>query len=131
MKKIFVTVGIALVIFACNSGEEKKAEEKAPAADAAATTAAADEAKYAKAVELIAGSDCLTCHKINEKLTGPSYKDVAAKYEPTDANIEMLAKKVIEGGSGNWGPVAMTPHPGTSIDDAKEMVRYVLSLKNK
>jgi len=130
MKKIFVTLGIALVIFACNSGEEKKAEEKAPAADAA-TTAAADEAKYARAVELIAGSDCLTCHKINEKLTGPAYKEVAAKYEPTDANIEMLAKKIIEGGSGNWGPVAMTPHAGLPVEDAKEMTRYILSLKNK
>ena len=35
MKKIFVTLGIALVIFACNSGEEKKTEETAP--EAAAT----------------------------------------------------------------------------------------------
>jgi cytochrome c len=129
MKKILVTFGIALVVFACNSGEEKKPDEKAP--DAAATTAASDETKYAKGIELIGGSDCLTCHKINEKLTGPAYKEVAAKYEPTDANIEMLAKKVIEGGSGNWGPVAMTPHPSTTPDDAKEMVRYILSLKNK
>ena len=129
MKKIFVTLGIALVIFACNSGEEKKTEEKAP--ETAATPAADDETKYAKAVELIGGSDCLTCHKINEKLTGPSYKEVAAKYEPTDANIELLSKKIIEGGSGVWGPVAMTPHPGISPEDAKEMVRYILSLKNK
>ncbi|HTF29252.1 MAG TPA: hypothetical protein VK625_10430, partial [Flavitalea sp.] len=67
MKKMFVTMAIALVIFACNSGEEKKPDEKAPAAT---TPAADDEAKYAKAVEMIAGSDCLTCHKINEKLTG-------------------------------------------------------------
>ena len=128
MKKMFVTMAIALVIFACNSGEEKKPDEKAPAAT---TPAADDEAKYAKAVEMIAGSDCLTCHKINEKLTGPSYKEVAAKYEATDANIEMLSKKIIEGGSGVWGAVAMTPHPALSPEDAKEMARYVLSLKNK
>jgi len=128
MKKMFVTMAIALVIFACNSGEEKKPDEKAPAAT---TPAADDEAKYAKAVEMIAGSDCLTCHKINEKLTGPSYKEVAAKYEATDANIEMLSKKIIEGGSGVWGAVAMTPHPTLSPEDAKEMARYVLSLKNK
>ena len=128
MKKMFVTMAIALVIFACNSGEEKKPDEKAPAAT---TPAADDEAKYAKAVEMIAGSDCLTCHKINEKLTGPSYKEVAAKYEATDANIELLSKKIIEGGSGVWGAVAMTPHPALSPEDAKEMARYVLSLKNK
>ena len=128
MKKMFVTMAIALVIFACNSGEEKKPDEKAPAAT---TPAVDDEAKYAKAVELIAGSDCLTCHKINEKLTGPSYKEVAAKYEATDANIELLSKKIIEGGSGVWGAVAMTPHPALPPEDAKEMARYILSLKNK
>jgi len=40
-----------------------------------------------------------------------------------------LANKVIKGGSGKWGDVPMTPHPQLSMDDAKEMVKYVLSLK--
>jgi cytochrome c len=128
MKKILTTLAIALVIFACNSGEDKKPEEKA--ADAPAT-AANDETKYARAVELIAGSDCLTCHKINERLTGPSYKEVANKYEVTDANIDSLAGKIITGGAGVWGAVAMTPHPDLPKEDAKEMVRYILSLKDK
>ena len=129
MKKIFVTLGIALVIFACNSGEDKKPEETAQTTET--TPAENDETKYAKGIELIAGSDCLACHKINEKLTGPSYKDVANKYEATEENYSYLAKKIIEGGSGVWGAVAMTPHPGLSEDDAKEMAKYILSLKNK
>jgi cytochrome c551/c552 len=29
---------------------------------------------------LIEGADCLACHKIDAKLIGPSYQDVAAKY---------------------------------------------------
>ncbi|MCA8829222.1 c-type cytochrome [Hymenobacter pini] len=79
--------------------------------------------------KLIAGSDCTTCHRDNEKLLGPAYKDVAAKYPNTPANVTMLAKKIISGGSGNWGDVAMTPHPGLSQKDAEEMTRYILSLK--
>ena len=79
--------------------------------------------------KLIAGSDCTTCHRDNEKLLGPAYKDVAAKYPNTPANVTMLAKKIITGGSGNWGDVAMTPHPGLSQKDAEEMTRYILSLK--
>ncbi len=129
MKKIFVTLGIALVIFACNSGEDKTADETAPTS--ATTPAASDESKYEKGVELIAGSDCLACHKINEKLTGPSYKDVANKYDATEENYSYLAKKIIEGGSGVWGAVAMTPHPSLSEADAKEMAKYILSLKDK
>ena len=41
----------------------------------------------------------------------------------------MLGKKIISGGMGHWGDIAMTPHPGLSETDAREMARYVLSLK--
>jgi cytochrome c len=74
-------------------------------------------------------SDCLTCHKLDAKVVGPAYYDVAKKYPPTEANYEMLANKVISGGSGVWGQVAMAPHPTLTHDDAKKIVEYILSLK--
>ncbi|MBG8553969.1 c-type cytochrome [Hymenobacter guriensis] len=79
--------------------------------------------------KLIQSADCASCHREAEKLLGPAYKDVAAKYPATEANVSMLAKKIITGGSGNWGDVAMTPHSGLSQKDAEEMTRYILSLK--
>jgi cytochrome c len=82
-------------------------------------------------VELIAKSDCLTCHKVSEKLTGPAYKDVALKYESNDENISLLASKIIKGGQGVWGPIPMTPHASLSEADAKQMVKYILLLRNK
>jgi cytochrome c len=66
---------------------------------------------------------------VERKIVGPSYADVAAKYESTEENVAMLAKKVIEGGVGVWGEVPMPPHPALSEEDAKDMVRYVLLLK--
>ena len=84
---------------------------------------------YEKGLALVAKSDCLTCHKVDTKLVGPAYKDVAKKYPNNDATIDSLSNKVIHGGSGNWGQVAMTPHPTLSKDDAKQMVKYVLYLK--
>lgn len=82
-----------------------------------------------KGAQLMAASDCASCHRDAEKLVGPGYKDIAAKYPNTDANVSMLAGKIISGGKGNWGDIAMTPHPGLSEADAKEMTRYILSLK--
>ncbi|MEJ5106830.1 c-type cytochrome [Chryseobacterium sp. MYb328] len=78
-------------------------------------------------LKLIEGTDCLTCHKTDAKLIGPSYQEVAAKYTETD--IDMLANKIIEGGKGNWGDIPMAPHNGMSKDNAKLMVKYILSLK--
>ena len=78
---------------------------------------------------LIANSDCLTCHKLDVKLIGPAYVDVAAKYPKTEANYNLLVQKIITGGSGTWGPVAMSPHPNLAVADARKMVTYILSLK--
>ncbi|MFP3834527.1 c-type cytochrome [Chryseobacterium sp. SIMBA_028] len=78
-------------------------------------------------LQLIEKADCLACHKIDSKLIGPSYQEVAAKY--TDADLDILAQKIIEGGKGNWGDIPMTPHNELSKDNAKLMVKYILSLK--
>ena len=78
---------------------------------------------------LIANSDCLTCHKLNEKVIGPAYKEVAKKYAYTPANVKMLAGKIIKGGAGNWGPIPMTAHAALSQADAESMVKYILNLK--
>ncbi|RFZ86088.1 cytochrome c class I [Mucilaginibacter terrenus] len=80
-----------------------------------------------KGQQLMASLDCNTCHKEHEKVIGPAFADIAKKY--TSADEEMLAKKVIAGGSGNWGTVPMTAHPDLKLEDAKEMVKYVLSVK--
>jgi cytochrome c len=131
MKKMIFSVVIIAGLVACGGGETKKADS-APAQPA--TSMVGDDLSsnpvYKKGVELVAKNQCLACHKVEEKLIGPAYKDVAAKYpNAADTTINRLAKKVVDGGSGVWGAVQMTPHPGLSIDDAKAMVNYVLMLK--
>lgn len=82
-----------------------------------------------KGAKLMAAADCASCHRERDKLLGPAYVAVAQKYPATPANITMLANKVIKGGSGHWGDIAMTPHPGLSESDSKEIISYILSLK--
>lgn len=72
---------------------------------------------------------CTACHMVERKIVGPSYADVAAKYESTPENIALLTKHVIEGHVGTWGEIAMTPHPQLAPADVEEMVKYVLLLK--
>jgi cytochrome c len=128
MKKYVVFAAFCTAMVACKSSDGDKGGEGKPADNATvAPTASAHE----KGLEMIGALDCTTCHKISEKNIGPSYTEVAKKYEATEANIDSLAQKIIKGGSGNWGTVPMTPHPTVSEDSAKEMVRYILSLKNQ
>ena len=136
MKKIFTLLSICSVMYACNSGEKAAEAQDTVSEQAVMTTPAPNStantavlAGSAKGEQLIHSADCLTCHKVDTKLVGPSYIEVANKYPATDANIDLLAGKIIQGGSGSWGEIPMTPHPAISNDDAKEMVKYILSLK--
>jgi cytochrome c len=127
LKKYYVAIALMAVIGACSSNTNT--DNKDAKATAPTVSAPSSNPDYQKGLELIAKSDCLTCHKVSEKLTGPAYKDVAAKYENTDANITLLADKIMKGGQGVWGPIPMTPHAQLSETDAKQMVKYILLLK--
>ena len=78
---------------------------------------------------LISYSDCYTCHKKEERSVGPAFTDIAKRYPVNKVYIEMLARKVIMGGSRSWGYPVMDPHPRLSFEDAKLMVTYILSMK--
>lgn len=127
MKRTILLTGFMLAtLVATNSfAQTKKPAAKKPAA-AAAKPSAAD---LVIGKQALSKSDCLACHKEDTKVIGPAYKDVAAKYPATEANYEMLTKKIIAGGSGNWGTTPMSPHPQLAAADVKKMVQYILSLK--
>lgn len=79
--------------------------------------------------ELAKKNACTACHGIDRKLVGPAYKDVAAKYRG-DAKAEaMLVEKVKKGSQGVWGPVPMPPNANVKDEDAKTLVKWILSLK--
>lgn len=79
--------------------------------------------------QLIDKADCSGCHQNNSELIGPSYVAIAKKYKNNDKNINLLADKIIKGGTGVWGQIPMTPHPKISTNDAKTMVKYILTIK--
>ena len=132
MKKYLALFPLIIFMAACggNSSENATTENKDSAvAEAPAANDISANPDYQKGLALVAKSNCLTCHKVDEKLIGPAYKDVANKYAGNDTAVTHLAHKVIAGGSGVWGSVAMTPHPDISEADAEQMVKYILLLK--
>ncbi|AEI51939.1 PQQ-dependent sugar dehydrogenase [Runella slithyformis] len=80
-----------------------------------------------KGKTLMEQSDCKACHALNNTSVGPSYREVAKRYNDTD--IPKLAEKIINGGGGVWTKDhVMSAHPQLLKEDASEMVRYILSL---
>ena len=123
MKKYLAALTVIALMTACGSNENK------PAPGAEKVVDNSSNPDYQKGLALIAKNDCLTCHKVSEKLVGPAYRDVANKY--TSADISMLADKVLKGGTGVWGQVPMAPHPNLAKEDAEQIIKYILLLKTK
>ncbi len=93
-----------------------------------ALTALSSNAAMANA-DLAKSKNCMSCHAIANKIMGPAYKDVAAKYAGQNDVEDKLTQKVLKGGSGVWGAVPMPANPQVSEAEARTLVRWVLSQK--
>lgn len=127
--KFFFVFALALLLSECNTPEKRTAASTATDSLINNPGSEADSA-YAGGARLIAENDCLTCHRIDSQNIGPAYDSIAMRYQFIEGNVENLAHSIIHGSKGLWGNKEMTPHPNLSYNDAKEMARYILSLRN-
>jgi cytochrome c len=79
--------------------------------------------------QLAKEKNCLACHAIDNKMVGPGYKEVAAKYKGDKSAEAKLATKIQKGGGGVWGQIPMPANPQVSEAEAKKLAAWVLSLK--
>lgn len=79
--------------------------------------------------ELAQKKNCLACHAVDQKVIGPAYKAVAAKYAGQPEASAALTQKVMKGGSGVWGAVPMPANPQVNEAEARQLVQWILGLK--
>lgn len=80
--------------------------------------------------QLMSKAGCVGCHRIDQKVNGPSFKAIAARYKGQAGAEETLFAKVREGGEGVWGDLPMVPNSPEKISDAdlKGMIAWILTL---
>lgn len=72
-------------------------------------------------------SDCYTCHEEKHSMVGPSFQEIAQKYEGNKGAYPYLTQKIREGGSGVWGDTPMNPHSQLSDADIRPMLDYIMT----
>ncbi len=80
---------------------------------------------------LMDASDCKACHQLDEKSVGPTFMEIAKRYNGKPGAVSMLADKIIKGGAGVWGDHAMSAHPQLSKEQTTRIVEYILSLESQ
>ena len=73
--------------------------------------------------------NCLSCHAIDKKVVGPAFKDIAARYANDKGAADRLTSKIVRGGGGSWGVVAMPANERVTAEEAKKLAAWVLSQK--
>lgn len=73
------------------------------------------------ALALADSKGCLACHSVEERLIGPSYREITTKGQSADVLIASLKN----GSTGKWGEVPMPPQTLTD-EEAKILVEWVL-----
>ncbi len=133
MKRLFLFLGSAIILFAAGCGESSVANTPQEATSANTKQAAAVPDKshpdYVTGSALVKKSDCLSCHHETKKIIGPSYQEIAAKFPKVDSTYKTFANKIIKGSKGEWGDVEMTPHPALSHEEATQMAKYIMVFK--
>ena len=131
MKRVLIAAVALCMLASCgNNDSSSSAGKKDSAAAKPAEADLSSNPDYQKGLALEAANDCATCHKVDEKVQGPSFQDIAAKYNGyPDTIVTHLANKIRSGGSGVWGDIVMIPHPQIPQQDAEAIVKYILLLK--
>jgi cytochrome c len=84
----------------------------------------------AKLSDLALQKHCDECHAVDTARIGPPFVAVAARHRAEGAAaVEPLAQKIIHGGAGNWGSIPMIPNERVSLEEARALVRWILTLK--
>jgi S-disulfanyl-L-cysteine oxidoreductase SoxD len=98
----------------------KDTSGKTPVAPAAPSDNAA-------ATRLATDSGCMACHGVANKIVGPGYNEIAAKYKGQADAEAKLAAKVKAGGQGVWGSIPMPPHAQLKDESIRSLVKWILS----
>ena len=78
-------------------------------------------------VALLNQNSCVACHGMTNKIVGPAFSEIMAKYKGDAGAQARLEAKVKNGGSGVWGPIPMPSQATIKDDDIKTMVRWILT----
>lgn len=95
----------------------------------AATLAAGVCQQALASPELARARNCMSCHGVANKIVGPSFRDIAKRYQGNKESEPMLAERIRKGGAGHWGVVAMPANAQVSEAEAKTLVTWILQQK--
>jgi cytochrome c len=102
-----------------------QAGEHAAELAARALAAVAPPEEMSAGMALARRHACVSCHALDQRLVGPSFREIAARYRGGGDGAALIGK-MKSGGAGTWGPVPMPPQAHVGDADLGALARWIL-----
>ena len=89
----------------------------------------ANGAENTAVIALAKSHGCFSCHALDEKIVGPAYNKVAAKYSGDKDAVASLVQSIRNGSQGKWGRIPMPAHNNISNEDLNTLAQWVMTVK--
>lgn len=86
------------------------------------------EKREEKGLSLMKKSTCFGCHAQKTRLAGPSFQEIAERYELNESTIKNLSNHILKGSLGVWGNQQMPAHPDFTEEQCNQIARYILEV---
>lgn len=84
----------------------------------------------AKVNVMLQKNACLSCHGMDSKLVGPSFRAVANRYKDQADAVNMLSGKIRAGGQGVWGTIPM-PAQALTAEESTLLAQWLVTVVGK
>ncbi len=75
---------------------------------------------------LIKANGCTVCHGMDNRIVGPTFKDVAKRHAGKAESVDYLAGKIRSGGQGVWGAVPMPPQAQLKDAELRAIAQWLV-----
>ena len=116
--------GVVTVIAAADSDKKDPIAQEIRAQAAPEKVAISAALPFDKIKPMLDANACTACHGMQNKLVGPSFKDITARYAGQAGAETLLAGKIKSGSQGVWGAIAM-PAQALSAADATQIAQWL------
>jgi S-disulfanyl-L-cysteine oxidoreductase SoxD len=76
--------------------------------------------------ELARNAACMSCHGLDKRIVGPSFREVSDRYKADAKSLDLLVGRVRNGSTGAWGPIPMPAQPQVAATEAASIVKWIL-----
>jgi cytochrome c len=77
---------------------------------------------------LMKKSNCFGCHAHKTRLAGPSFQEIARRYEDNEGTVKSLSSKILNGSVGTWGDQPMPAHEELTKEQSRQISAFILKI---